>query len=328
MANDTSTGYASQWNAAPVSGTGIITFSPITQPFLSRTAGVRIANSDEVAMSAQYALEAAAQPAITEAGSTTAPTAVAFDRSNETNAVQIFQESVAVTYARLSSAGRLKYAEVSTSGFGYSNDPQANPVQDELSFQMTAAQNQMLADFEVSALSGTYQKATAANVANKMRGIITACTTNTVAAGSAQLEKAIIDELLLEMANSGAFFERPVIFANAYQKQKLTSIYSFVPTDRNVGGANIQLIETDFGMAEVVFSRNMPAASLLIADMARVNWVTQPVPGKSYMPNGMFFFEELSKTGAAEKYQMYGQLSIDYGSEKYHGTITGLATSA
>jgi hypothetical protein len=62
--------------------------------------------------------------------------------------------------------------------------------------------------------------------------------------------------------------------------------------------------------------------------MARVNWVTQPVPGKSYLPDGMFFLEELSKTGAAEKYQMYGQLSLDYGSQKYHGTITGLATSA
>lgn len=328
MANDTSTGYASNWNVAPVTGREIVTFSPMTQPFLARTNGLRIASSDEIAMSAQYALESAAQPAITEAGSTTAPTAVAFDRSNEVNAVQIFQESVVVTYSRMSAVNRLKVAEVGTSGYGYTNDPNSNPVQSELDFQSAAALQNILLDYEYSALSGTYQKATAANVANKMRGIITACTSNTVAASSAALSKALIDELLLEMATSGAMFTRPVFYANAFQKQALTNIYSFVSTDRNVGGANIQLVETDFGIAEVVYSRNMPTDTLLIADMAQVWTVSQPVPGKAYLPNGLVFLEELSKTGAAEKYQMYGQLSIDYGSEKYHGTITGLATSA
>jgi hypothetical protein len=327
MANDTSTGYASNWNVAPVTGSEIVTFSAVEFPFLSRIGGRRVAASDEIAMSAQYALEAFAQPAITEAGSTTAPTAVAYDRSNEVNAIQIFQKSVNVTYARQSAANRLKFAEVSTSGYAYSNDPLRNPVMDELAFQVNAARQQLYGDLEISTLTGSYQKATSAAVANKMRGIVTASTTNTVDASSAQLEKGLINELLREMATNGSRFIRPVIFCGAYQKQKLSDIYGYVPMDRRVGGLNIQMIETDFGVFEVMFSRNITAGTMLFADMAAVNLVSQPVPGKAYMPDGLFFLEELSKTGASEKYQMYGQLSIDYGSSYYHGTLTNLATA-
>lgn len=327
MANDTSTGYTSQWNASPVSGAQLITFSQREFPFLSRVPQRKVAQSDEFALSAQYALEAFAQPAITEAASVTAPTAVTYDRENETNVTQIFHKAVNVTYQRQSSVGRLRYAEVSTSGYGYSNSPMNNPVADELAFQANAAKEQAYGDLEISCLTGTYAKATSASVANKMRGIISAVTTNTVAASSAQLEKSIVDELLRGMAGNGARFTRLVIFANAYQKQKLSNIYSFVPMDRNVGGGNIQFIETDFGVAEVVFNRNQPAGTLLFADMSAVSLVNQPVPGKAYMPDGLFFLEQLSKTGAAEHWQLYGQLGLDYGSQKYHGTITGLATS-
>jgi hypothetical protein len=47
-----------------------------------------------------------------------------------------------------------------------------------------------------------------------------------------------------------------------------------------------------------------------------------PVPEK-----GVLFFEELSKTGASEKGQLFGMLGLDYGPEEYHGKITGLTTS-
>ncbi len=47
-----------------------------------------------------------------------------------------------------------------------------------------------------------------------------------------------------------------------------------------------------------------------------------PVPGK-----GNFFLESLAKTGAADKYQIYGQCGLDYGAEWYHGKITELDTS-
>jgi hypothetical protein len=61
---------------------------------------------------------------------------------------------------------------------------------------------------------------------------------------------------------------------------------------------------------------------LLIADLAVCSPVFLPVPEK-----GVLFYEELSKTGASEKGQIYGQIGLDYGPEEYHGTITSLATS-
>lgn len=320
MANDTATGYAATSNVANVQGSQLLTFSAIEYPFLSRVAGRKVANSDTFAMSAQYAHETAAQPSITEAASQTAPTAIAYDRSNELNTVQIFQEAVAVTYAALSAQDRLKIAESGTSGFGYTSSPLAAAVQNELAFQTARAQEKLYRDLEYTVLNG-------AGTAGLVKGINTACTTSTVAASSAALSKGLVDELLQEMAAAGAYFRRPVIYCNAFQRSALTKLYEFVPDSRTEGGASISRIYTDFGIWDVVYDRFMPAGTILFSDMAYVNIVVKPVPGKAYMPDGLFLMEELAKNGAAERYQMYGELSIDYGSEKLHGTLTGLATS-
>ena len=279
------------------------------------------------AMAGIAANEADEQSAITEAASITAPTAVTYDVANEKNVVQIIQRADQVTYKAQTDVNRLKFAESGTSGYAYGSDPLKAAVADKLAFQTTMAQTSALREFEKSALYGTYAISTSGGVANKMRGIITACTTNTVAASSASLAKSHFDTLLLTMAGNGAFFQRGVIFANAFQKQMISKLYEFVPADRNKGGSNIQVIETDFGTFEVVFDRHMPTDKILVADMAYCHAVKAPVPGKSYLPGGLWLLEELGKAGAADKFQLYGQVSIDYGSEKCHGTITGLATS-
>lgn len=327
MANDTSTGYTSDWNMANVNGGVLLNFSAQETPFLARCGALGTVRADEFAMSGIAANEADEQSAITEAASVTAPTAVTYDLTNEKNVVQIIQRAVKVTYKSLTDVNRIKFAESGTSGYAYGSDPLAAAVLDKLAFQSSMAQVSALREFEKSALYGTYQIATSASVANKMRGIITACTSNTVDASSAQLSKDHIDALLQEMAGNGAYFRRCAVFVNAYQKKALTKLYSFVPTDRNVGGSNIQMIETDFGTFEVVYDRHMPTDKLLIADLDFCHPVSATVPGKIYLPGGMWVLEELAKTGAAESYQLYGQVSIDYGAEKLHGTLTSLATA-
>jgi len=47
-----------------------------------------------------------------------------------------------------------------------------------------------------------------------------------------------------------------------------------------------------------------------------------PVPGK-----GFLFYEELAKSGASEKGQIYGQIGLDHGPEIYHGKLTGLTVA-
>lgn len=291
-------------------------------PFLNMIGGlqggnIRTVSDFQYPLAQPWALESASQPAITETASLTAPNPWTYVRSQDVNTVQIWQRQVSVSYAKQSVVGQV--TADGTTGLVMLD---SQPIQNELDFQITAHMRQIALDVDYTFLNGAYQQATSAAVAAKTRGIITACTTNTVAAGGAALGKALIDELLRTMAGNGSEFINPVIFCNAFQKQAFSDIYGYAPTDRNVGGTNIKQVETDFAVLGIVWAPNVPAATVLIADMAFCTPVFLPVPNK-----GVLFYEELSRTGASEKGQIYGQLGLDYGPEEYHGTITGLATS-
>ena len=65
----------------------------------------------------------------------------------------------------------------------------------------------------------------------------------------------------------------------------------------------------------------LPAGTALLLNLDVIAPVYQPVPGK-----GNFFLEQLSKTGAGEKYQLFGQVGLDHGPEWYHGKFTGIST--
>ena len=292
-------------------------------PFLNMIGGLNPTMSTQsfpFPIAQPWSLTAASQPAITEADSVSSNTATTVTRGQDTNTVQIFQETIEVSHAKLST-----YGESGPISTGYTPDLAIQgdqPVKNELEFQKMAALRQIAIDADYSMLNGAFQEATSAATAAKMRGIITACSTNTVAAGSATLSKPLVDELLRTMANNGAEFNNMVILVNGFQKQKLSDIYGYAPEDRNIGGVNIKVIETDFAQVGVVYAPNVPAATLLCADMAYCNAVVCPVPGK-----GSVFYEDLAQTAASQKGQIYGQLGINYGPEEFHGTITGLATS-
>lgn len=292
-------------------------------PFLNMIGGlaggmVRTVADFQFPMAQPWALEAAAQPAIDETTSLTAPTAWTYVRGQDVNTAQIWQRQVSVSYAKQSVIGSV--TADATTGLVDRNDVQ--PVVNERDWQINAHMRQLALDIDYTFLNGSYQQATAANVAAKTRGVITGMSTSAVAGGSAQLTKTLIDTLLRTMAAAGAEFINPVVFCNAYQKQKISSIYGYAPEDRNVGGVNIKQIETDFAVLGVVWAPNVPAATLAIIDLAFCQPVFLPVPEK-----GVLFYEELAKTGASENGQIYGQIGIDYGPEEMHGKITSLATS-
>jgi hypothetical protein len=319
MAN--TTGVATMWNCLNYVGELYLLGANQT-PFLNMIGGLsggRIwtVNSLEFPVAQPWALNSAAQPAIDESTSTTAPTAVTYVRGRDVNTCQIHQKAVNVSYVKQSVTGVVE---------GFTTTAQAmlgvQPVQNEKDFQIAGAMKQIAIDVEYTFLVGSYQLATSAAVAAKTRGIATACTTNTVAAGGAQLSKTYLDTLLRTMAANGAVFSNMVLFCNAYQKQKLSDIYGYAPEDRNVGGVNIKQIETDFCMLGIVWTPKLTTSVVLVADLSVCRPVFCPVPDK-----GVLFYEELAKVGAAEQGQIYGQIGLDYGPEEYHGTITGLATS-
>jgi hypothetical protein len=320
MANVNAT--ATTWNCPNYTGELYLIGANQT-PFLNLIGGlqggaIRTVADFQFPLAQPWALEAAAQPAVTETASLTAPDPWTYVRDQDVNTVQIFHRAVTVSYAKQSVVGQVT-ADATTNLIDISG---VQPVQNERDFQISAHMRQIAVNTDYTFLNGAYQQATNAGVAAKCRGIITACTTNTVDASAATLDKPLIDQLLRTMAANGAEFVNPVIFVNAFQKQKISDIYGYAPQDRNIGGYNINQIETDFAILGIVWAPNVPAATLLISDLSVCSPVFLPVPEK-----GVLFYEELSKTGAAETGQIYGQLGLDYGPEEYHGTITDLATS-
>jgi hypothetical protein len=313
-------GQGTIWNLPNYWG-DLFTADMINTPFLTMIGGLSNGGMEtdnfEFATSVEYDFATAAQPAITETASLTAPTATEAIRAQSKNVTQIFMEAVKLSYVKLSNKGRL--SGINTAG-------KQNNLSDELAWQIAYKLQKIARDIEYTCLNGVYQIATDAGVANKTRGMLELCDNAAAAsvdASGADLSKAMVDEVLREMHSNGAIFRNVVIWANGFQKQALSAIYGYAPDDRNVGGVNIKQIETDFGVIGVANAhRFMPADDILFAEMSVVKPVTQPVDGK-----GNMFYEELAKTGASENGQLFGQFGLAHGPAYMHGKIHSLATS-
>ncbi|MBB6632769.1 SU10 major capsid protein [Cohnella thailandensis] len=305
-------GQGTVWNLPNYSGE-LFTADAENTPFLQMigglTGGGLQTQNFEFATSSLYEYPEATQPAISESASVTAPTAINYVRDQSKNVTQIFQESVSLTYAKQSNGGRL--SGINTAGA-------QNNAPSEKDFQIARQLGKIGRDVEWTFLNGTYQIATAANVPNKTRGMYQAAGTTIDAAG-VRLSKPLLQQLFREMYANGAIFSNVVLWLNAFNKQIVSDIYGYAPTDRNIGGVNIKQIETDFGNIGIMLNRFNPTTSLLVAEMSVVAPVFQPVPEK-----GNFFFEELGKKGAADEGQIYGQIGLDHGPGFMHGSITNL----
>jgi len=289
--------------------------TPNDTPFLSAIGGMTGGKS---VTSKQFTWQtvdnaAAAQTAVVEGAD---PVYAERTRSEVTNVTQIMQYGVNVSYTKQAATGNLSGESIIGN----------QPVQDELAFQLDMAMKRAARDIEFSFLQGTYVADTDISTARKTRGILEAISTNEVAAAAAALDQAKVEDALKQMADSGAPFEMPVIMANSFQKQKLSSIYSsalaLAPRDRNIGGVNITTIETDFGQVGIVYDRHLPTDDVVIVDLAFCKPVFLDIPGK-----GHFFVEPLAQSGAAYKFQVYGEIGLEYGPEQFHAKITNLSTS-
>lgn len=299
----------------------LFTASPTQTPFLSMIGGLsggKQTDNFEFQTGVVYDLPDATQPDISEQASVKAPTASHVARSQQTNVVQIHQEVIDLTYAKQSNSGRL-------SGLNSANQT-ANP-NDEKAFQIQQKLVKIARDAEHSFLNGTYQKTEDGSTSNRTRGMLELCTsdagTSIDAAGTA-LTKALFDQLFREMADHGAAFTNMVLFCNSYIKQAITNLYAEffkanMQMTQNIAGMNITQIESDFCKVGIVFDPFIKQDSLLVADVAQIAPVFQPVPGK-----GNFFEEPLAKEGASDRIQIYGQIGLAHAPAFLHGAITGL----
>ena len=295
--------------------------TPADTPFLSMIGGLTGGRSTNAKEFTWQTVDnaAASQPNILEGD---APVYAQRVRTDVKNVVQIFQYGWQVSYTKLAAWGQL-----GSGGATPTISPKASilgdqPVRDELSFQAMLKVERAARDVDYTFLDGTFQDPNDNSAARKTRGILSAITTNVVAAGGAALSDTHVDQLLRTMWTNGAPFRNPVIFCNAFQKQAITALYGYAPESRNVGGLNIRQIETDFAVLGIVIDRHMPNDTILVADLSVCAPVFLAIPGK-----GHFFIEEMARTGAAIQYQLYGEIGLEYGPEQWHGKISGLATS-
>jgi hypothetical protein len=278
---------------------------------------VRNTNSVEFTTGLEYATIGGSQPAISETASLTAPEATYITREQKTNVTQIFQESVYISYGKESNMGTLSGVNIA----GQS----ANPA-NELDFQVAARMAKIARDIEYTFINGEYVKAGNDTTANKTRGILTAIETNNLNLNGEAIRVWDVAEAMRMIYNAQGSTNGLVLWVdpvamfqlNADAEQNGNTI---VPGARNVNGLAISTLLTPLGEIGLYLGEFLPAGTVGIFNPDVISRVEQPVPNK-----GNFFMEELAKTGAGTKYQIFGQLGLDHGPEWMHAKITGINT--
>lgn len=299
----------------------LFNISPADTPFLSAigglAGGVLTAATYDIEWQTEDRESTAAGNAVVEGAA--APAGSNQSRSNVTNVLEIHQEAVEVSYTKQATPNM--YA-------GVNMGVDDNPVRDELAHQVDLKVGKIAVDLEKSFLTGTYARPANNATARKTRGIYTAITTNLFANGAVNraLTKAIVDNALAAMFGAGSPLSQAttVFMLPAAQKVALSNLYSTAtlnqPTmSRTIGGVAIDTIVTDFGTFGVMLNRWAPANKIGIVDLALCRPRALNIPGK-----GVLFAEPLAKSGASDKYQLYGEWGLEYGPEVFHGVIADL----
>lgn len=258
------------------------------------------------------------QPSISESASLTAPTPTSATRTQMQNVTQIFQESLGVSYAKMSNMGTL-------SGINVAGQV-SNPA-DELDFQVAVKMQKIARDIEYSFIRGQYNKATSDVTVNQTRGMVEAISTNDIDANGKALNLWTVAEAMKSIDEQNAPTQGLILLVDGVTMMQInadavTNGMSNAPADRTVNGINIKTLVTPFGDIGVVKGEFLPAGTALVANIDVISPVFQPVPGK-----GNFFLEELSKVGAGTTYQIFGQAGLDHGPEWYHAKITNIAST-
>ena len=258
------------------------------------------------------------QPGISEGASLTAPEASVATRTQNTNVTQIFMEAVGISYAKQSNMGTI-------SGLNVAGQT-ANPI-NELDFQVAVKMQKIARDIEYTFINGEFNKALSDSAANKTRGLVSAITSNVTAMGNKPLGLWDIADMLRKVYDSNAPIQNLVLWCDAITMFQINADavnngLTVVPASRDINGIALSSVVTPLGVVYLYLGECLPAGTALLLNLDVIAPVHQSVPGK-----GNFFLEPLAKTGAGEKYQLFGQMGLDHGPEWYHGKFTGISTA-
>lgn len=274
-------------------------------------------NHTEFVTGQEFETAQGSQPDISESKSLTAPDSSIVTREQKTNVTQIFQEAVGISYGKMSNMGTL--AGINVAG------QQPNPPTEE-DFQIAAKMAKIAQDIEYTFINGVYQKSTGDSVANKSRGLLNAITSNVIDADGKPLSFLLICEALKLIEDSNGSLDGLILGLDSTSRMQLNADaaangLTIVNAGRVVNGISIDTVLTPLGVVGLRSLKYLPSGTVAIFDPLVMAPVEQPVPGK-----GNFFLEELAKTGAGTKKQIFGQIGLDHGPEWYAAKLTNLST--
>ncbi len=249
-----------------------------------------------------------------------APDGEARTRYKASNVVEIHQEAVNLSYTKQGATGQLNTDGAQTVNIGGTIVPA-----DELSWQISQQLKQIARDVEYSFIKGTYANPDDNTSPRRTRGLLEAITTNVME--TTHTAKTLTADDVLDLAqmawDNGGIRESETrtIVVNSDLKRALTRCFvtdaGYKEETRNVGGVNLQTIETDFGRFNIMLDAYMPKDKLLVLSLEQLAPRFLEIPGK-----GHFFVEPLAKTGASDKVQIYGEIGLEYGDQKAHALLT------
>ncbi|MFD0773379.1 DUF5309 family protein [Streptomonospora algeriensis] len=306
--------------------------SPEDTPFLSSIGGLtggRPAESTVFTWSGYDLRDAATDRQRVEGAD--APAAEGRARFLVSNVVEIHQETVNTSYTKQAATGQ--FAGTGSAHPNAAGLSGTNAVADEHSWQIAQALKQVARDVEATFISGTFQEPSTNGTPRKTKGLLEAVTTNVVDANDGTDDQPLTETMLLDLlqqaweAGGISESETATLMVGAARKRDVTRIFvsdkNYQEQTRNVGGVNLQTIETDFGRLNVMLNRYMPTNQVAAVSMEQCAPRFLPIPGK-----GFLFQEQLAKTGAADRTQIYGEIGLEFGNEKTHGKIINIAPAA
>ncbi|HEY1176075.1 MAG TPA: DUF5309 family protein, partial [Phytomonospora sp.] len=127
-----------------------------------------------------------------------APTAEQRVRANVRNVAQIHQEKVSVSYTKQAANGQI----TTPSSAPYRGVDGANPVSNELDWQVVEALKSIALDVNYSFINGVYANPTTNATPRKTRGILAAVTTNRIAKGTSVTGLSSATDTITETATA------------------------------------------------------------------------------------------------------------------------------
>jgi hypothetical protein len=192
--------------------------------------------------------------------------------------------------------------------------------QNEMSAQLMRALKIAWISHERTLIYGR-KVAPSAGVASAMDGILVRISTNAYAKSGATLNEEFILQAMNDSWVAGGQIDTIVV--NSFQKRQankfLDSMRETTRTDR-IAGAIVDTYTSDFGTADIVLDRNMPADTVLLLEKGRIGFGPLTDHSLSAAP-----VETSTRTKNAM--QIIGQYTSEVRNEAAHAKITGLATS-